>query len=148
MLQLLLPVLFPSWRFFSGIGPSPRVEYAFASDRKPAQQWLEFRPRPTRLSWRDGIARLFYNAKWNEYLYVISCAEHLLENVTTARVDEIFLRLRRACAQGELQAPADAQFISFRIQIVERQGNNLSHTLAFIAGPQPLLPPRFNNLDP
>lgn len=146
MLRLILPILCPSWRFFSGVGPSPRVEYGFSPDREPPQHWLEFRPRPIRVGWRKRVGQLFYNARWNEYLYVISCAEHLLEEATPTRVDEIFLRLRRACTRGEILAPIDSHYISFRIQVVARQGAKITQTLAFIAGPQGCAPGAIGDL--
>jgi len=74
-LQLLLPALLPSWRFFDWIAPSPRIEFSVGDD-----VWVEFQPRPQSLSLSQSITRLFWNPQWNDFLFTSSCAERLMQN--------------------------------------------------------------------
>lgn len=73
ILQLYLPVLFPSWRFFGEIGASPRIYY-----RTGQGPWLSAIDRPQTVSAWQMIARLFWNPDWNEMLYLVSLAERFL----------------------------------------------------------------------
>ena len=78
---LFLPVLFPSWRFFAWIAPSPRIEVAILPDwRAVPAHWKEFRPRPKRVSPISMVRRLFWNPDWNESLFLLSCAERVVES--------------------------------------------------------------------
>lgn len=70
---LLLPVLFPSWRFFKEVGPSPRVEVSLGGG-----PWQEATGRPDTLGLGQMFRRLFYNADWNERLFLVSLSERLL----------------------------------------------------------------------
>ena len=132
VIKLILPVLFPSWRFFSRIGPSPRLEYGFGNQ---PSRWHEFRPRPQGVHWLTGLRRLFHNPQWNEYLFVTCCAERLLEEPTQLLVDEIFARLLWAIAKGEIAVPKGDDRLSFRVLIVERSATGLTHSPAYIASP-------------
>jgi hypothetical protein len=116
--SLLAPALIPSWNFFDVIAASPRVEYALAEARDAVlDAWTEFRPRPQRLSPAAMLARLFWNARWNESLYLVSCAERLVEEPTTRGEDEIFRRIAADLA-GEGLAP----WLSFRLLFVDPTG--------------------------
>ena len=86
-LGLLLPALFPSWRFFKEVGPGPLVEYRLL---KPAETpWKEVMPRPAKLGLGSMLTRLFWNADWNAYLYLISCSERHLAEPTLHSLDEL-----------------------------------------------------------
>jgi|GEM_PF-228370 len=81
--SLFLPALIPSWRFFDGIAPSPRIEVAQIDD--PAQEverWVEFNPRPQRVTFGQMLMRLVWNPHWNEQLFLVSCSERLRDNPT------------------------------------------------------------------
>ncbi len=70
-LKLFLPALFPSWRFFDVIAPSPRIDLAMIDHPEAAcDVWRECRPRPARIRMRDIPGRLFWNPAWNESLYL------------------------------------------------------------------------------
>lgn len=73
LLGLLLPALFPSWRFFAVIAPAPRVEFAV-----PGEDWQVFRPKRKRLTLAQMLVRLIWNPSRNEELYLASLAERLV----------------------------------------------------------------------
>ncbi|MET0545976.1 MAG: hypothetical protein ABWZ40_06670, partial [Caulobacterales bacterium] len=92
-LKLLLPALLPSWNFFDSIGPSPRIEYALLltpEDQSP--NWREFRPRPANLSFAAMLGRVFWNPRWNENLFLVSCAEKIVDAPTEHSIQEVFQR--------------------------------------------------------
>lgn len=146
MIKLLLPILFPSWRFFSNIGASPRVEFGFAAemDQQPTE-WMPFRPLPAKVGFWCGLGRLLHNPQWNERLYVNTCAEHLFDSPSVFYEQEIGRRLLAAIAVGEYVAPQDAHFMIYRIRAVfrdeefrDREENNsgvIRDEVAFIAQP-------------
>ena len=72
-LRLVLPVLFPSWRFFGEIGASPRIEFRDASGH-----WHDAMDRPVRLTPVARLWRLVWNPDWNEALFLSALAERLL----------------------------------------------------------------------
>lgn len=121
MLRLLLPIIFPSWRFFSSIGASPRIEVGFSDNAAQLPvEWDRFRPLPSSLSWRDYLRRLVYNPQWNELLFINSCAERLFEgegNESFYR-EEIARRLLGAINRGEVSVPSNGLFFYFRIRAV------------------------------
>jgi len=87
LLRLFLPVLFPSWRFFAEIGASPRVE--FWADGA----WRSATSRPVSIPVTEAIVRLFWNADWNEKLYLVSIAERFLLEHEPRLSDEIARRV-------------------------------------------------------
>ena len=93
-LKLLLPALIPSWRFFDTIAPSPRIEFALLKTARDASgRWQEFRPRPARLPISTMLKRMFWNPRWNESLFLVSCAERLMESPTEHSSQEILARI-------------------------------------------------------
>lgn len=121
MVKLFLPVVFPSWRFFSAIGPSPRIEYVFtdsASRELVEQNWQPLVLLPAQLTWRQALWRFVFNAQWNELLYLNTCAEHLFEGYSDFFDQEIGLRLCAKIANGELHAPQAATYLVYRLRAV------------------------------
>src|SRR6187402_3359239 len=95
-IKLLLPALIPSWRFFDTIAPSPRIEFTLLqSVQGVAGDWQEFRPRPSSLAVHEMLVRMFWNPRWNETLFLVSCAERLLTAPTEHSSHEIFNRINR-----------------------------------------------------
>lgn len=136
MLKLLLPVIFPSWRFFSSIGPSPRIHYAFLrNESDEIKTWQEFRPRPVRLSVVSGLYRLLHNPQWNEMLYINTCAEHLFEGYCEMREQEIMRRILAAIKCGEIKGEEAKPYVTYRISAVIREGQVISQPTTFIAAP-------------
>ena len=132
-LKLLLPAVIPSWRFFDFIAPSPRVQYTLLSnaDARP-DSWQEFRPRPQSLSLFTLPGRMFWNPRWNESLFLVSCAERLVDYPTRHSEDEIWQRiacqLLRDMTDAELSVPT---FLQFRLVFVKRSEGYLEQTVLF-----------------
>lgn len=120
LFKLLLPALMPSWRFFKSVDPSPRVEWRMlASASGPPMQWQEFRPRPQRLSPLAMAGRMLWNARWNESLFLVSCAERLTLAPTAHSRQEI---LRRIAADLQRALPPGAllPYLQFRLVFLDR----------------------------
>jgi hypothetical protein len=132
-LRLLLPALIPSWNFFDVIAPSPRVEYALtnAKDETPGD-WREFRPRPAAVSLPTMLIRLLWNPRWNQTLFVVSCAERLVDDPTDHSQDEIFRRIAA-------DLPADtAPWLAFRLVFLSRRGEAIEREVLFQSAPRRL----------
>lgn len=133
-LKLLLPALIPSWNFFDVIADSPRVEYTLLAAPDAADgPWREFRPRPARVPLSVMIGRLFWNAQWNETLFVISCAERLMEAPTEHSQNEIFRRIA-----ADLAEPPEAPWLRFRIALVSEGEGAITREIAFISETRPI----------
>jgi hypothetical protein len=135
-LKLLLPALIPSWRFFDWIAPSPRIEFArLKTPHDTPAQWREFRPRPPRFSWRRMLTGLLWNPRWNEYLFLVSCAERLMANPTQHSDREIFNRMTSDLARSEPgRGSADASaapYLQYRLVFVSRDGADLRRDVTF-----------------
>jgi hypothetical protein len=116
-LGLLLPALVPSWNFFDVIAPSPRVEYAVSDSPVGEPDWRAFRPRPDRVSPLAMLGRLFWNPRWNQTLFVVSCAERLADQFTGHSQDELFRRIG-----ADLGIEASGRWLRFRLVFVRREG--------------------------
>jgi len=121
-LSLVLPVLIPSWQFFKTIEPSPRVQWARIDGDAP--RWQEFRPRPQRLGPAQMLRRLFYNAAWNEALFLVSCAERIEAEPTAHSITEIQRRIL-----ATLPHMPDAT-LQFRLIFIDRNGQDLLYRSA------------------
>lgn len=131
-LALLLPALIPSWNFFDVIAPSPRIEFArLAGPEDAARDWHEFRPRPQHVSPAAMLRRLFWNPRWNESLFVVSCAERLIDHPTPHSEDEIFRRIA-----ADLGAGPD--WLTFRLVFLSRDGEAITREALFEAAPRRL----------
>ncbi|MBU1374370.1 MAG: hypothetical protein KKE02_21860 [Alphaproteobacteria bacterium] len=130
--SLLLPALIPSWRFFDAIGPSPRVEYALlpAADAAP-RPWREFRPRPAHLSLAAMLGRLVWNPRWNETLFLVSCAERLMDQPTAHSEDEIFRRI-----DADVGGAASQPWLCFRLVFLSREGDAITRDVLFQSEPR------------
>lgn len=117
LVSLYLPVLFPSWRFFQEIGPGTRVEY-----RVNHGPWREATHRPESLPLRTMLARLLWNADWNETLFLVSCAERLMVEPTAHSAQTLNARLaKRAGGHGTLE---------FRLVFVTAAGRSCDYQSA------------------
>ena len=131
-LALVLPALIPSWNFFDVIAPSPRVEYALlASPTDAPGAWREFQPRPEHVSLSAMLGRLFWNARWNETLFLVSCAERLIDHPTAHSESEIFARIA-----ADLAPDAGAPWLTFRLVFVRREGDTLLSEVLFQSEPR------------
>ena len=136
MYKLLLPIIFPSWRFFSSVGPSPRIEVGFVADKIFApQEWLAFRPLPQKINFTLGLQRLLHNSQWNEQLYINTCAEHLFDEYSEFREREIALRLVAAVLKGEIAVKSEFEFLVFRIRALAADAGQVSDDVVFVSQP-------------
>lgn len=124
-LDLLLPALIPSWRFFARVRLSPRVEFTLLGcvDEAP-QYWQELRPRPAYLPLHAMLWRLVWNPRWNQSLFLVSCTERYLETGSERRLGEILSRIRldlhRSCP-----AAGGARHIQLRFVMLSRDGDRV-----------------------
>ncbi len=126
-LKLLLPVLIPSWRFFDAITPSPRIEFALLNTAQDApSEWQEFRPRPAQLRINTMLARMVHNPQWNASLFLVSCAERLMQNPTQHSLEEIRKRI-------EADVHTTTPYIQFRLVFVSRNGAELHKEITFLS---------------
>lgn len=135
-LKLLLPALIPSWHFFDIITASPRIQYALLEDEdETGSVWSEFRPRPQSVSMRQTLRRLFFNAKWNESLFLVSCAERILLNASSQQVShsesEILERINNELQLND--TPLNARYLQFRLLCVKREQNELVEEVSYLS---------------
>lgn len=136
-IRLLAPALIPSWNFFDAIADSPRVEFArLSGPDDPGADWREFRPRPAHVPVSQMFRRMLWNARWNEALFVMSCAERLLDRPTAHSEDEIYRRIAADLADAHEDGPP---WLGFRIVLVgEDETDAVTRETAYVAEPRPL----------
>ncbi|MAP96497.1 MAG: hypothetical protein CMK07_16250 [Ponticaulis sp.] len=134
-LQLILPALIPSWNFFDVIAPSPRIEYTTCNGPDDTRlDWQPFRPRPEQITLTTMLRRLVWNPRWNESLFLVSCAERLSQDITpdhSAR--EITTRLRR-----DLALTTTASHFRFRLVFIHREGTEITSEVIYISAAEPI----------
>lgn len=125
----------PSWRFFDRIGPAPRIECSLAATAaETGREWRELRPRPARVPIAATIARLFWNPRRNESLFVVSCAERLLEEPTRERASLLWTRVADA-VRADLAGSNSSTYLRIRIIEVTRQGEALADDVMYVSEP-------------
>ncbi|MGG7566024.1 hypothetical protein ACQ5SO_07680 [Rhodovulum sp. DZ06] len=139
ILSLYLPALIPSWRFFKEVAPSPRIEYGL-SGRPGAMPtaWQEARPRPERVSPARMLRRMLWNPRWNETLFMTSCAERIVEggplHDAALAEREIARRILRDLGPG----PGE---LRFRLVFVRREGDAILREVEHVSGAYPRAAP-------
>ena len=129
-LNLLLPAVVPSWRFFDIIAPSPRIEFTLLQNaQQPATDWQEFRPRPSTLPFRIMLKRMFWNPSWNEALFVVSCAERLISTSSEHSLNEIRDRIKAELNRSEKKF----SFFQFRLILVSRENGQIKREVVFVS---------------
>lgn len=120
----LLPALIPSWRFFDRIGPAPHVEYALADAQDSEADGLEWHPVFPRLAYESVgamLTRLVWSPSRNEALYLVSCAERLLEDPTPTRANRLWARVAdRVCLEQPTTSTGRLTSMRIRICILTR----------------------------
>lgn len=135
-IRLLLPALFPSWRFFDVIGPSPRIELALLDTPDDASvAWREIRPRTDRLGAAGYLRTFFFNPRWNETLFLVTCAEGVIRDESDHTVREIRDRLR-ADLHRSAGGPAKPWF-RFRIALLSRDAGRVRRDVVFTSPAYP-----------
>ena len=69
------------------------------------------------------MKRMLFNADWNESLFLVSCAERLIEYPTKHSEDEIFKRLIAGISDKD--KASGAKFIQFRLVFVRREDDSI-----------------------
>lgn len=137
-LLLLLPALLPSWRFFKTIEPSPRVEWALTTaDGALPDRWHAYRPPPRHVPPLAMARRMLWNPGWNEALYLVSCAERLMEGPNAHAHEEIFRRVRADVIQAGAVSPV---LLQFRLVFVSREGAQLMREVTYQSEARALIP--------
>ena len=132
-LKLFLPALIPSWRFFETVEASPRIEFTqLETEDGKADDWQEFRPRPAHLSFFAMLKRLFWNPAWNESLFLVSCAERLMDNPTEHSRQEIIERIIAQLEQRSADVAA-MPYVQFRLAFVSRSGEELEKNIGYLS---------------
>ena len=145
-LKLLLPALFPSWRFFDVIAPSPRIEIAGFDEPAPGlidtADWREVRPKRREIGLGDRLVSFFWNPRWNETLYLATCAERLMQNPSDHSSREIRRRLR-VDMPAHASGSASPRYFRFRLVFVSRagEGEALRRDVAYVSPPYPTVDP-------
>ncbi len=140
MLKLILPVIFPSWRFFSSIGPSPRIQFTFLlNENDESQVWQDFRPCPARVSFIQGLRRLFWNPEWNETLYINTCAERLFDEYSLSCEQEIMRRILVTVSRENIFHAENDIYLQYRLCAVVREGSEITQPVVFMSKPAALL---------
>lgn len=120
LIRLVLPALFPSWRFFKAVGPSPRVE-ARLSDTDP---WSEVAAAPPRVSAQQSLVRLFWNPDRNDALFLVSLSERLIYDPSDRLRATMGRRIaRRLGWQGRP--------FEYRLVFINREGGELVKAVCF-----------------
>ncbi|MQQ08989.1 hypothetical protein GFB49_11035 [Epibacterium sp. SM1979] len=130
VISLLLPALIPSWRFFKSVAPSPRVEYRVIGGAH-AQDWQEDRPRPATISVATLVRRMVWNPAWNEQLFLVSCAERMIEEPSPHSLNEILIRVARLLEAQE-------GLLQIRLVFIAREGEALVKTVEYESDPVPI----------
>ncbi len=140
ILKLLIPALVPSWNFFDIITASPRIQFTLlGAENESPREWHEFRPRPAHLSLLQMLGRLFWNAKWNESMFVVGCAERLIEHPTQHSENEILQRIINDIMEKPSSGQRmDATHLQFRLLTIERRGTTLQQEEVYYSRIQPL----------
>jgi len=120
-LLFILPVLFPSWRFFKTVEPAPRVEWSlFGQDA-----WRPLSPTPARISPLHLLRTLIWNPHRNEDLFMISCAERIAIAPTPHSIHEIAQRIAPLVKEH-------AAF-QFRLVFIHRYQDRLCDEVVFVS---------------
>lgn len=127
---LMMPALMPSWRFFDVVAPSPRVHFRLWTAGDSEHEWQEFDPRPVHVSIPVLLARMVWNPRWNEQLFVVSCAERVLDRHTDGAEFEIARRIVRRLTVEQMLSTTRLQF---RLIVVERADGALKSYEAFVS---------------
>ncbi|MFC7291711.1 hypothetical protein [Hirschia litorea] len=130
--KLLLPALIPSWRFFDVIAPSPRIEFWAYDNAQHIEKWEEFRPKQKSISFLNTFLNMFWNPVRNEDLFLVTCAERLMEMPTTHSENVIFECIENEIVRvdSRLNLP---KFLQFRLMVISREADVIERRVAYVS---------------
>mgnify|MGYP000332850610 CR=1 FL=1 len=126
-IDLLLPALFPSWRFFKQVGPSPRVEYRVHLDGQ-GSEWRESHPIPEHVGLGRMARRMLWNPARNTQLYMVSLSERLVSGL----VEHSAAELNRLIAEKIGEQEGELQF---RLMFMAPEGDQIVGTVVYESEP-------------
>jgi len=137
-LALLFPALIPSWRFFDVIAPSPRIQFCLVNPNQHDEaDWTPFRPRPQHVGFFTMLKRMIWNPTWNEDLFMVSCAERLIECPNSHSEDEILKRVANALVRQHPEPDAlKGMQLTFRLVLIQRIEDSLHEEIVFTSRAQ------------
>ena len=137
-LKLLLPAILPSWNFFDVIAASPRIQFVRLNcHREMLGDWQLFQPKPDHVSFFVMLSRILWNPDWNDSLFMVSCAERIVQNSSDESVchseNEILTRIvRDECVENNhSDVCALTEYVQFRLVFVSREGDQLVQEVMF-----------------
>ena len=128
-LKLLLPILAPSWQFFKEIAPSPRIEYKLENNKTLEANWVELTARPEKISLLNNLKRLFYNAEWNEYMFMINSAESLIIEASEEKEKDLLDRIIKYLLEKNIDLTN--QELKFRLVFINRKNKELKQHILY-----------------
>lgn len=126
-IDLLLPALFPSWRFFKQVGPSPRVEYRVVLDGQ-GSEWRESHPISEHVGLGRMARRMLWNPARNTQLYMVSLSERLVSGL----VEHSAAELNRLIAEKIGEQDGELQF---RLMFMAPEGDQIVGTVVYESEP-------------
>ncbi len=78
------------------------------------------------------LKRLFCNPRWNESLFLVSCAERLTNDPAGTQHPGILHRIRIECARNGANLTA-TPCLQFRLLFIHRHGGTLQKEVTFIS---------------
>lgn len=134
ILRLYLPAIIPSWRFFKEVAPSPRIELGLCAPGGMPERWEEARPRPAHVSPLRMLRRMLWNPRWNETLFLTSCAERIVEGGALHDAALAEAEIARRLARD---LPPGPGAFRFRLVFVRREGARLVREVEHLSAPLP-----------
>lgn len=131
--RLLIPALIPSWRFFRTVEASPRVQWTLTAQDEHPTDWQEFRPRRNRRSIAEAITQLVWNPRWNENLFLVSCAERIEVAPEPHAIAEIQRRVLADLLR--LGSAEHGQVFQFRLVFVDWMDGARREQVTFLSEP-------------
>lgn len=81
------------------------------------------------------LTRLLWNPRWNETLFLVSCAERLVDQPTAHSENEIFARIAADLARDPGAAALPA-WLTFRLLFLSREGETVTGEVLFQSQPR------------
>ena len=78
------------------------------------------------------LKRMVWNPRWNESLFLVSCAERLMQNPTEHGGREILERIKAELERNSVDVVA-TPFLQFRLAFLSREGARVQKHNTFIS---------------